>query len=81
MDKDRSRCTSTEAPRPLKSLALVGIAYLVALVSTFALMSPEGALFAGVGTKMAAAALMLFFGPYLLPIGFTTGFFPGLGPL
>ena len=65
----------------LENLVIVGIAYLVALVSTFALMSPEGALFAGVGTKMAAAALMLFFGPYLLPIGFTTGFFPGLGPL
>ena len=65
----------------LENLVIVGIAYLVALVSTFTLMSPEGTMFAGVGTKMTAAALMLFFGPYLLPIGFTTGFFPGLGPL
>lgn len=64
-----------------KNLAIVGIAYLAALVSTFALMSPEGTLFANVSTKMAAAALMLFFGPYLLPIGFTTGFFPSLGAL
>ena len=62
-------------------VASVIVAYLVALVSTFTLMSPEGTMFAGVGTKMTAAALMLFFGPYLLPICFTTGFFPGLGPL
>ena len=59
-----------------KTPAIVGIAYFVSLISTFALMSPEGTLFTGMSEKMEAAALMLFFGPYLLPVGFTTGFFP-----
>lgn len=39
----------------LENLVIVGIAYFVALVSTFTLMSPEGTMFAGVGTKMTAA--------------------------
>lgn len=60
-------------------LFITGIGYLVSLIATFALVPSEGTLVADAIRKMAEAALMLFFGPYLLTVGFHTGFVPGPG--
>lgn len=57
-------------------LAIIGIAYLVSLSATFALVSPEVVQYGVVAPLAAAAMLMLFFGPYLLAAGCTTGFLP-----
>lgn len=62
-------------------LALIGVGYLVSLAATFALAPPEAARYDLVMPAMSAAALMLFFGPYLLAVGCTTGFVPGLDSL
>lgn len=57
-------------------LAIVGIAYLVSLAAAFALVLPEVAQYDVVAPLASAASLMLFFGPYLLAVGCTTGFLP-----
>ena len=64
--------------RPQRIL-LVGIGYLVSLAVTFAMVPPQAAQSDIVAPTMAAAALMLLFGPYLLAVGCTTGFVPELG--
>ena len=61
-------------------LALVGVAYLVSLVCTLALVPPESTRFDVVAPAMSAAALMLLFGPYLLAVGCPTGLGCGLIP-
>ena len=61
--------------------AIVGIAYLVSLAAAFALTRPEAAQANIMAPWAAGAFLVLFFGPYLLPVGCTTGFLPGLGAL
>ena len=57
-------------------LAVIGIAYLVSLAAAFALVPPEVAQYDVVAPLASAASLMLFFGPYLLAAGCTTGFLP-----
>lgn len=61
--------------------AIVGIAYLVSLAAAFALTRPEASHANIMAPWAAGAFLVLFFGPYLLPVGCTTGFLPGLGAL
>ena len=62
-------------------LAVVGLGYLVSLAAAFALVPPAVWQYDVVAPTMSAAALMLMFGPYLLAVGCTTGFLPGLGAL
>lgn len=67
--------------KSLPRLAVVGICYLVSLAATFLMAPPAAWQYDVVAPVMAAAALMLLFGPYLLVVGCTTGFLPGLGSL
>jgi len=57
-------------------LALLGLGFVVMLAVTFALVPPESAQSDVVAPVIAAAVLMLVFGPYLLAVGCTTGFVP-----
>lgn len=52
--------------------------YIVSLAAVFWLVPPAEASYGVVAPMMAAAALMLFFGPYLLVAGCTTGFLPSV---
>ena len=65
-----------EDHKKLSRLAIIGIAYLVSLAAAFALVPPEVAQYDVVAPLASAASLMLFFGPYLLAAGCTTGFLP-----
>ena len=65
-----------EDHKRLPRLAVIGIAYLVSLAAAFALVPPEVAQYDVVAPLASAASLMLFFGPYLLAAGCTTGFLP-----
>ncbi len=47
-------------------LAFVGIGFIVSLAVTFAMVPPESIRPVVVAPAMAAAALMLLFGPYFL---------------
>ena len=60
-------------------LAFVGIGFIVSLAVTFAMVPPESAQSDVVAPAIAAAVLMLFCGPYLLAVGYTTGFLPDFG--
>ena len=71
--------TRATAKKRVPRLVLVGIGYLVSLAVTFAMVPPQAAQSDVVAPTMAAAALMLLFGPYLLAVGCTTGFVPELG--
>lgn len=53
----------------LARLAIVGIGYLVSLAATFMVVSPAVWQYDVVSPTMSAAALMLFFGPFLLADG------------
>ena len=65
--------------RQLPRLVVFGIACLVSMTALFAL-APQAVLQYGVGIQaVACAVLTTVFGPYLLAIGCTTGFLPGLG--
>ena len=66
----------SEDHKKLSRLAVIGIAYLVSLAAAFALVPPEVAQYDVVAPLASAASLMLFFGPYLLAAGCTTGFLP-----
>lgn len=57
-------------------LAFVGIGFLLSLAITFAMVPPESMRSDVVAPAIAAAVLMLVFGPYLLAVGCTTGFLP-----
>ncbi len=57
-------------------LALLGLGFVVMLAVTFAMVPPESAQSDVVAPVIAAAVLMLVFGPYLLAVGCTTGFVP-----
>jgi len=65
-----------EDHKRLSRLAIIGIAYLVSLAAAFALVPPADAQYDVVAPLASAASLMLFFGPYLLAAGCTTGFLP-----
>ena len=60
-------------------LVLLGAGYIVSLALTFSMVPPQTVQSGVVAPAMAAAALMLLFGPYLLAVGCTTGFVPELG--
>lgn len=62
-------------------LALLGLGFVVMLAVTFAMVPPESAQSDVVAPVIAAAVLMLVFGPYLLAVGCTTGFVPDFGSL
>ena len=55
-------------------LAVIGVGYLFSLAATFALVPVESAQYEVLAPAMAAAMLMLFFGPYLLVVGCPAGF-------
>ena len=65
--------------RQLPRLVVFGIACLVSMAALLAL-APQSVLQYGVGIRaVAGAVLTTVFGPYLLAVGCTTGFLPGLG--
>jgi len=68
--------TIATAMKRIPRLALVGIGFIVSLAVTFALVPPESTQSDVVAPVIAAAVLMLVFGPYLLAVGCTTGFVP-----
>lgn len=67
---------ATDKSASAHRLAIVGVAYLVSLAATFALVPPAAMQYDVVLPAMSAASIMLFFGPYLLAVGCTTGFLP-----
>ena len=69
--------TNSSTPR----LAVVGIAYLISAAVAFALVPPEAARYDVIVPWASTALIMLFFGPYLLAAGCTTGFLPEHGAL
>ena len=87
MDKDetekglRSEGCGANTARRMPRLVFVAAAYAVSLAVTFALVPPESWQWDVVTPTMAAAAMMLFFGPYLLVVGCPAGFGLGRGSL
>ncbi|MBR5549967.1 MAG: hypothetical protein IKU71_09610, partial [Kiritimatiellae bacterium] len=74
-EDDRKMIKAHGVPR----LVLLGAGYIVSLALTFSMVPPQTVQSDVVAPAMAAAALMLLFGPYLLAVGCTTGFVPELG--
>jgi predicted MPP superfamily phosphohydrolase len=74
-EDDRKMIKAHGVPR----LVLLGAGCIVSLALTFSMVPPQTVQSDVVAPAMAAAALMLFFGPYLLAVGCTTGFVPELG--
>lgn len=74
-EDDRKMIKAHGVPR----LVLLGAGYIVSLALTFSMVPPQTVQLDVVAPAMAAAALMLLFGPYLLAVGCTTGFVPELG--
>ena len=71
--------TIATAMKRIPRLALLGLGFVVMLAVTFAMVPPESAQSDVVAPVIAAAVLMLVFGPYLLAVGCTTGFLPDFG--
>ena len=74
-EDDRKMIKAHGVPR----LVLLGAGYIVSLALTFSMVPPQTVQSDVVAPAMAAAALMLLFGPYLLAVGCTTGFVPEIG--
>ncbi len=67
--------------KQLPRIVVFGIGCLVALAALLAL-APQAVLQYGAGALAVACALLaVVFGPYLLAVGSTTGFMPGVGSL
>ena len=67
--------------KQLPRLVVFGIGCLAALAALLVL-APQTVLQYGVGVRaIACAVLTVVFGPYLLAVGYTTGFLPGPGAL
>lgn len=79
--KFKGTLDSARIPYWKRRLVVVGTGYLVSLCVMFLFAPPAAAECDLVVPALSAAALMLFFGPYLLAVGCTTGFLPDAGAL